>query len=337
MNDKFDVIIVGAGPAGLKCAEQFKNSGLSVLLIEKNKIIGPKTCAGGITSLGAIFDLPESKTRNFGKLTVCLSDKVHKVDLVNPIKTIDRYDLGQYLLDKIKDCKNIRVLKEITVTHIKKDKVLTNRGDFCYKYLVGADGSVSIVRKYLGLKPKVSVGLYYKVPEIVNDFVLYFSPKSLGLEYIWIFPHRKYSNIGVFFEPRFLSSEKARKILEKFLERNGFTYSRDRLEAAPINFSYQGCTFGNVFLIGDAAGLASEMTGEGISYALVSGQEIGRKILNPDYKMEKLKKLLKIKKRQERVKRVLSASGFSLSFRQSFYKCFAGLIKKPWFQKYLGI
>ena len=65
MENKFDVVIIGAGPAGLKCAEQLKNSNLSVLVIEKNKIIGPKVCAGGLTPLAANFDFPELKTRTF--------------------------------------------------------------------------------------------------------------------------------------------------------------------------------------------------------------------------------------------------------------------------------
>ena len=53
--------------------------------------------------------------------------------------------------------------------------------------------------------------------------------------------------------------------------------------------------------MGDAAGLASVMTGEGIPYALISGQEIGRKILNPDYKMAGLKRILEIKKKQKAI------------------------------------
>lgn len=48
----FDVIIIGAGPAGLKCAETLGNSKLKVLLLEKNSKIGPKTCGGLMTTIG---------------------------------------------------------------------------------------------------------------------------------------------------------------------------------------------------------------------------------------------------------------------------------------------
>ncbi|MDY6972321.1 MAG: NAD(P)/FAD-dependent oxidoreductase, partial [Thermodesulfobacteriota bacterium] len=48
MTESYDVIIIGAGPGGLSCAGELVKSNKSVLLLEKNNIIGPKICAGGI-------------------------------------------------------------------------------------------------------------------------------------------------------------------------------------------------------------------------------------------------------------------------------------------------
>ena len=62
----YDVIIVGAGPAGLECAFQLRDTSLSVLLLERAKVIGPKVCAGGLSS-HVTLDLPEEKTRSFSK------------------------------------------------------------------------------------------------------------------------------------------------------------------------------------------------------------------------------------------------------------------------------
>lgn len=337
MRDKFDVIIVGAGPAGLKCAEQFKNSNLSVLLVEKNKIIGPKTCAGGLTPLCSGFDLPESKMRTFNRLVIYLLDKKHEIKLVRPFRIIDRYDLGQYLLGKIKDCKNIRILKETTVIKIEEDRVITNKGDFYYKYLLGADGSFSIVRKYLGLEVKFTVGLCYKISKITNELAVYFYPKLLGGGYIWIFPHENYTHIGVFFNPRLLNTQKAKKVLNDFLEKHNFIYDKNKLEAAPINFFYQGFSFGNVFLAGDAAGLTSGTTGEGVSYALISGQEMGRKTLNPAYKITELQMVLRTKKRQEKIGRILNIFGIISFLREPLFRIYLRLIKRPWFQEYFGV
>ncbi len=57
----FDIIIIGAGPAGLQCAKFLGNSKFQVLLLEKNKEIGPKVCAGGLTFKDIEYlKLPES-------------------------------------------------------------------------------------------------------------------------------------------------------------------------------------------------------------------------------------------------------------------------------------
>ncbi len=49
MDSKYDVVIVGAGPAGLELARLLGKRELSVLVIEKNRQLGKKVCAGGIT------------------------------------------------------------------------------------------------------------------------------------------------------------------------------------------------------------------------------------------------------------------------------------------------
>jgi digeranylgeranylglycerophospholipid reductase len=59
---KYDVIVVGAGPAGSAVAEICAQAGLKVLLLEKRQEIGaPKRCAEGISlSTEKMFgDLPE--------------------------------------------------------------------------------------------------------------------------------------------------------------------------------------------------------------------------------------------------------------------------------------
>jgi geranylgeranyl reductase len=331
MEKNFDVIIIGAGPAGLECAKQFENSELSVLLIEKNKEIGPKVCAGGLTCLSAKFDVPEAITRTFDGQFIFLSGKKTKMDLMFPLRTAERYELGQYLLGRIKNLKNITILKETSVKQIKKDSVLTDKGEFGYRYLVGADGSLSAVRKFLGLKTQVSIGLRYKVPEITDDIEWHLYPEVLGSGYLWIFPHRTHTNIGVFFEARDAAMEKARKFLEKFLEENNYTFSDIKPEAATLNFLYKGCVFGNIFLAGEAAGLTSRTTGEGIAPALISGREIGMKILDPGYKMPLLKKILKFKRRQEFFKKLTDAMPFMTKY---LLMIFVVLIKNKRFQIY---
>lgn len=333
MKNKFDVIIVGAGPAGLKCAEQFKGSNYSVLLIERNKVIGPKVCAGGLTRLASRFDLPESKTRVLHKASFYLGDKKYEFPLFYPVKIIDRYDLGQFLLKRIENMKNLTILKGTTAKEISKDKVITNKGEFYYKYLVGADGSLSIVRRFLGLEAELSSALYYKIPKITSKLEAYFRPKLLGTGYIWVFPHKDYTNIGVGTHNKSnpLSFKELKKILEDFLKKHHFDYSNAKLEAAPINTLYEGCFFKNVFLIGDAAGLLSRLTGAGIAQAMISGQEIGRKIIDPGYNLKELRKILRYRSRQEKVKS--SFDKLPLFLKKRFMNYLLYFMRLKWFQE----
>lgn len=333
MAKKYDVIIIGAGPGGLECANQLKNTDLSVLLVETNKIIGPKICAGGLTNLDKSFNIPKEKTRSFQKQEIFINDKSYIINLVNPLRTISRFDLGQYQVQKISDCKNIKVLKGTLVKEIKNGEIMTSSGSFKFKHLVGADGSNSIVRKYLGFKSKICIGMYYDIPKITGRFMWYISPKELKSGYIWVFPHKKHTNIGVYFNPNYISPKNAKEALEYFLRSNQYNFYGRKFEASPINYSYQGCVFDNIFLVGDAAGLASKATGEGILFALTSGKEIGKKILNPEYKMDELNQVLAYKRRQERTLMIFD----SLPFMQTIlFKIFVNLMKKKWFQSYFG-
>lgn len=333
MVDKYDVIIIGAGPGGLECANQLKNTKLSVLLIEKNHIIGPKTCAGGLTNLNKNFDIPQDKIRSFQKQEILIKEKSYSINLINPLRTISRFDFGQYQLQKISNCKNIKILKETLVKEIKNNEIVTSKGNFKFKYLVGADGSNSIVRKHLGLKSKICIGMYYNIPKITEKFLCYVNPKELKSGYIWVFPHQKFTNIGVYFNPDYVSAKNTKKALEDFLKSEKYDFSKSKFKASPINYLYNGCIFDNIFLVGDAAGLASKTTGEGISFALTSGKEIGKKILNPNYEMDELDKILTFKKRQERMLRKFE----QLPFMQTIlFKIFINLMKKKWFQTYFG-
>ncbi|MFH1657424.1 MAG: NAD(P)/FAD-dependent oxidoreductase [bacterium] len=329
MDNKYDVIIIGAGPAGLKCAEQLKGSKLSVLLIEKNKIIGPKVCGGGLTNLSAEFDLPVEKTRSFTKQLFYLNGQKCEVELAAPLRTINRYDLGQYLLTKIKDADNITILKEVTVESITEDSVVTDKGNFYYKQLVGADGANSLVRKFLGLPTDVSVGIRCKVDRLTQEIEWHFYPSSLKFGYIWILPHKDYSNVGIYFHPQDISATEAMKLLKNFLAKNNFSYSD--MQAATLNSLYKGCIFKNIFLAGEAAGVTSMPTGEGMPLAMFSGREVGKKILDPDYKMRELDRNLKFKRRQEKFTQFADCFPFARVF---FIKVFLSLYKSKWFQNH---
>lgn len=59
-------------------------------------------------------------------------------------------------------------------------------------------------------------------------------------------------------------------------------------------------------MVGDAAGFTSGLTGEGIYFAMVSGMEVAKKIINKNYQCPKIKKILSIKKEHEKILKLLT-------------------------------
>jgi len=66
----YDVIIIGAGPAGLICAKTLALAGKEVLVLEKNDVIGPKICAGGLTTKDLKIGIPALMGTNFNKVVI---------------------------------------------------------------------------------------------------------------------------------------------------------------------------------------------------------------------------------------------------------------------------
>lgn len=305
--EKYDIIIIGAGPAGLSAAQVLGAAGKKVLLLEKNPKIGEKICAGGLTSkdfeVGIPLSLAEKK---------CNLIKLHYLGKIIEIRdqkplvvTVSREELGQWMASQIKGKVDIRTNSKVVGIN-KNSVLLENNKEVSFDYLIGADGSLSLVRKYLGLTTqKIWLARQYLINKEFNDLEIFFDKNWLDSGYLWIFPHKNYTSIGC---GTAIFSPKAKNLQRNFslwLKEKNINVAKSPLKAFPINFDYQGCIFENKFLIGDAAGLASGLTGEGIYFAIISGQEIAKKILNSNYQLTHLKQILKIKKSQETVGRFL--------------------------------
>jgi len=330
----YDVVIIGSGPAGLKCAEDLASTNFQVLLIEKNLVIGPKTCGGGLTELNKDYSFPQEKLLGFNEQIINLNGREYRIKLKNPLQTIDRYDLGQYQLAKIENCPNIIIKRETTVTQIFNDHLITDKNEnIAFKYLIGADGVNSLVRKYLGLKTKIMMGVQYIIPQKYQQMIWFLNPHLIKTGYGWIFPHLNFISAGVFYDPKIVEPLAAKTALHNFLDQYLIDYHNAAFEAAPINYFYQGHCFSNIFLVGGAAGLTSKNTGEGISAALTSGAETVKYLLNNRYRFPKLKRILRLNKRKEVILNIFNR----LPLLQTLlFKIFIRLLRRHFFQKFYG-
>ncbi len=315
MSVNFDVVIIGAGPAGLRCAEVLSKSELSVIVLEKKSVAGPKVCAGGITAKDlrllnipdSIFEKTINKARLYSPHFTCNTDLGVPV-----VYMVNRADFGQWQLSLI-NSRNVTVRTNAKVTSVTGEYVEVNGNErIKYKYLVGADGAVSVVRRYLKLPVEKRLATFqYRIPvdNPPDRIEIYMHSRYFKAWYAWVFPHEKELVVGCGANPGIYPPKKLKQQFHRWLNKQGFDVSKAKYESFPISYDYRGYRFGNRFLAGEAAGLASGLTGEGIFQALVSGEEVAKTIIDPDYHSEAMDDLLRYNKIQHRVLAFLLKAG----------------------------
>ncbi|HSL24560.1 MAG TPA: NAD(P)/FAD-dependent oxidoreductase [Vicinamibacterales bacterium] len=308
-----ETVVVGAGPAGLRAAQVLAEAGRDVLVIERNEQIGPKTCAGGLTmkavqELEALGLPPHEGRTTTAEISFLGEPHIRLNPARGAVRTIARAILGRY-----QACWTRRAGAAIVTGSSATDLNLTDRTlrvngrAIRYKNLIGADGSASRVRRALGLpiRRDVFAGEFNVRGAMADDLQVTFDSAALGPGYFWVFPHSDYVSFGAGGPTSLLKPSEVRPYLERRLGSMGVDPSGTAFEAATIETDFRGLSFGNgVWLAGDAAGLASALTGEGIYPALVSGEEVARGILTPGYRPAKTLDWLRVKRVHEALARL---------------------------------
>ena len=301
----FDVIVVGAGPAGSTAAKFLSEKGISTLLIDKDKFPRDKLCGGGIPvrTLNKYKYIEEEGLIDSYTYGACVyfpfqKDKV-KIEMEKPMHAMvirKKFDNGLVELAKnhgsnLKDGCQIKDIK------ISKDKVKiigTKNKSFESNIVIGADGIWSIIAKKSGLGENYKnfgVCLAQEIPlskKIIND---YFSKNKLAHVHInysglpgygWVFPKNDCINVG-FGELRKTKNQNVnqsniRDIFNKYIK----TIKENKIIPKEIKFNnikggaVASCrivkTYSEkVLLCGEAAGFIN-IGGGGIDYAMASGE-----------------------------------------------------------------
>ncbi|MBM3935361.1 MAG: NAD(P)/FAD-dependent oxidoreductase [SAR202 cluster bacterium] len=293
---KFDVIVVGAGPAGSTTARECARRGLSVLIVDRAEFPRDKPCGGGLTIRAArlldfefspvverkITDLyfTERQRRGFarsgGKPVTYLTQRRH----------LDNLLVDQSVKAGAQFCQRETVRQvERSNGHVT---VRTAKQDYDGRVLVAADGANGTTAKMAGLDIKVLHGIAIEgnvTPE--GPFPADWE-KALGVDfcdpeggYGWIFPKGDHLNVGLggwkYVGPTL------REKLDNLTRSYGFDPGKIwglRGHHLPIRCSGSPLATGNVLAVGDAAGLLDPFTAEGIYSAIWSGQAASRAIFD---------------------------------------------------------
>ncbi|MBU0481415.1 MAG: NAD(P)/FAD-dependent oxidoreductase [Proteobacteria bacterium] len=291
---KYHTIIAGAGPAGLACARVLGEAGKKVLIVEEKSVVGQKICAGGITWSGISRFLPPDLIEKSFPIQHLRTPR-QRITLCSPfplVSTVNRKKLGAWMLQQALEAGAEMVTAR--VSGFSGNSVETSSGTFEGDYVVGADGSSSTIRRLSGIpREKYGIGINYSVPGDFKNMEWHLDYNLFGNGYAWIFPHRECASIGVFAGHLSIKADRLKKNFHLWCKNRGINLDGLRLTAALINYDYRGWRFGNLFLAGDAAGLASPLTGEGIYPGIISGEEIAKTILNRNHDQSVMQRLLK--------------------------------------------
>jgi geranylgeranyl reductase family protein len=308
---RYDVLIVGGGPAGSTAAINLAGAGLRVAILDRARFPRLKPCGGGISCRAyRRFPYLESVVR------AVPINLVNKVVLESPSGEVVHFESDEPLYAMIRriefdnalieHCREsgIEIREGVTVSRMRvaEDGVWltsTSGEEFTAELVIGADGVNSTVAVHAGLRgpwrpTQVAVdGTEESQLSEVNarqDTLYVYFGRGGGYGYGYVFPKTSHVNFGV----GYLLDHARKHVSEKPYEHHTrfFTDLRTKGvlggESQRQNFHFYPLPFGGplrkissdrVLLAGDAAGFVNGFTAEGIYYAMVSGEHAGKTAL----------------------------------------------------------
>jgi digeranylgeranylglycerophospholipid reductase len=304
---KYDVVIVGSGPAGSVTARFAAQTGAKVLIVERRAEVGvPVLCGEGISQKVDHFKVLEGKrwiatkmegarvfSPNGTKITLSAEYAGDETGYVVYRDIFDQ-ELARGALQKgakimLNTCatdllKKDGAIKGITARHF--DETLEIEADI----VVGADGVESRIGKWAGiqttLKPyDLETCVQYTLTNIDYDspYCDFFLGKHVAPGgYVWVFPKGKdVANVGIGILASLSESGKAKQLLDTFIAAHPELKKGEPLRlitgADPVAKPIQSVS-DNLLLVGDAARQVDPITGGGLMHSIEAGKYAGETI-----------------------------------------------------------
>lgn len=306
-NTLFDVIILGAGPAGSTAALALQKSNLKVALLEKDLFPRDKICGDALSCvaervLRQIDPVLEQELLLYAEKTVVTKARVYSPELRSVVldfskrgHCIKRLDLDNWLFEKA-NAKNIEVFQQVKVTDVRitdsgAEVVLQDGTILLAAMLICCDGAHSVAAKQLTdlkLDRKHHVGAvrqYYRnIGGCAGDELEIFFLKDFLPGYFWIFPLKNgEANVGFGALSAVISKKKIDlkksllDIIQSVPELKERFKNAEPMETVkgfglPLGSRKLPISGARFILCGDAASLIDPVTGEGIETAMESGK-----------------------------------------------------------------
>lgn len=291
----YDIVIIGGGPAGASAGLALSNFSKSICIIDKSLFPRSKLCAGIITyKTTQIIKkiLPEFNLSNYSNTKKISLFSQHNTKceftLEYPLILVER---KQFDYELLLACKNagVCIMEQTTFSEFIPDQnklILMSGEELSYSVLIAADGIFSSIRKKLGIADiqkgfclQNTINTSQTKSSLANLDKVCFDFANISFGYNWLLSNKNGTVIGTGVLAENTTYKKA------FAEHIKLC----RQLSIPSSLNLQGAflpigdianqsmhPYNNIILIGDAAGYANPITGEGIYYAILSGYYAGQ-------------------------------------------------------------
>ncbi|MGE5587482.1 MAG: geranylgeranyl reductase family protein [Clostridia bacterium] len=303
MTREYDIVVVGAGPAGSTAARVAAERGLAVLLTDKANFPRDKPCAGGVTAkalreLG--FDLPASVVERdiMGIKVVSSTGRwVSARDSKRLGVTVRRAAFDMFLVTRAVEA-GVDFLDDAPLVGLEREAgvpgerylVTTGRGRFRTKAVIGADGACGRTARLAGIRDRwsrwelgASVCAEVDLPTgsaagvtCESDLIELYLVPPLRAAFGWAFHRKGGLHVGVgataLDAPRLLGAFQAHVSRVAGVHQLEIPCPRARGHMLPAGGVRRAVARGAVLLAGDAGGFVDPFSGEGIYGAIRSGK-----------------------------------------------------------------
>ncbi len=285
--ERYDVVVVGAGPAGSSAARAAAGAGAHTLLVDRRPELGhPVQCGEFVPTpeeLGDLFDAPTLIRRGFEIPPESIQRATRAMVCVSPFGHRFRFPLSGYTISRRAFDKALAYRAEAAGAELRHPVGITGVDDGTVRFangtrveagvIVAADGPLSTVGRSLGYAPPREMFrmITATVDSTFGDEIELFFGRVAPGGYAWAFPRADDLNVGLGIDPH-ASGVSLDRLLDKFVRGANFAPAHDRTRWwVPIGPPPERLSVGRVLFAGDAANLVMATNGGGIPTAMLSG------------------------------------------------------------------
>jgi flavin-dependent dehydrogenase len=285
-----EIAIVGGGPAGSLCGERLARAGYNVTIYDE-RLAWEKPCGGGLTHKAIeaypfLLDAPHPK--KIVRTAELISSKGHRatLEMTKPIVIYSRKVLNGLLLDRAVEagCTAVRTRVTSVNTHGERVRLTVGGEERTVDFIVVASGArnqLAPETTALGSKD-LEVTLGYFIPTEENSIKVKFLHQFEG--YLWSFPRADHLSVGICAKMGQSATATLRQHLDDFVHEENIPtdgaqfYSHVLPSPGACTIRSRKISGRNWAMAGDAAATVDPITGEGLYYALRSGDLLAQSI-----------------------------------------------------------